>query len=174
MEENKTSTSIATSVLFGAVGAFAALLVAVFAGYIILDFSFLPAASCGGNDDYVYCFFDKNWDSGTYLSVITEFYSTIITVLMGLLGTVAAFAFFAIRGSAFQRAEETIEKEVERYIDTDKAKDIIHRSLETIENVELDKINLRLDEIEVALEEAEIPINRKLGREDEKETEKAN
>ena len=111
--KNKTLGNIGVSTFFGAIGAIIALLVSVFAVYLFIDLSFLSSASCGAADDYVYCFFDEKWDSGTYLSTITGFYSTIITLLIALLGVVAGLAFIVIRSSALQQAEESIEKEVD-------------------------------------------------------------
>ena len=152
--KNKAPRNIGASIFFGALGAFMALLFSAFAGYLFIDLSFLSSASCGAGDDHVYCFFDEKWDSGTYLSTITGFYSTIITLLFALLGVVAGLAFIVIRGSALQQAEESIEREVDRYFETNKAEEKIRKGLETVGSVELEKIGQRLEEIEVALEEA--------------------
>lgn len=156
------------SIVSGAIGATLALFLIILIGYIFIDFSFLKDSSCTETAEFTYCFFDKAWDSGTYLSAVTSFYNTIITVLMGLLAVVAAFAFLTIRASAFQRGEETIEKEVERYFGTDRAEDKVRKTLEpavstavvteldTSVNVALDNVIRRLEEIEVALAEAEL------------------
>lgn len=170
MEEKKGTTNIAVSIFFGAVGAFAVLLLAVFSGYWVLDLSFLSTASCGRDDDYVYCFFDDVWDSATYLSVVTSFYSTVITVLIALMALVAGLAYIAIRNSYFQRGEETIEKEVVRFFKTDDGEMKIRKGLKTIKEIEKENIDLRLDVIEVALEEAGIPFQ-KLRLDDEEKTE---
>lgn len=176
MEEKKGTTNIAVSIFFGAVGAFAVLVLAVFSGYWVLDLSFLPAASCGKGDDYVYCFFDDVWDSATYLSIVTSFYSTVITVLIALMALVAGLSYIAIRSSYFQRGEETIEKEVVRFFKTDEGKMKIREGLGTIEEIDKENIELRFEVIEVALEEAEIPFQKlkKLRFDDEEKTEKAN
>jgi len=102
------------------IGAFVALLIAACFAYISFDFLFLTGAFCQTKGSLSVCFFDdKAWDAENYLSVITGFYSTIITVLIALLGGVAAFAFFAVRGSALQRAEEDIEKEIGQYFESE-------------------------------------------------------
>ena len=168
----RSTLNIAVTVLSGAVGAFAVLLLAVLVGYWTLDLSFLPTASCGKGDDLVYCFFDDRWDSETYLAIITNFYSTIITVLLALIALVAGVAYMAIRSSAFQRAEETIEREVVRFFKTDEGNIKIRKGLEAIGVTEYEKTRLRLDVIEVALEEADIPFE-KLRLDDEEKTEKA-
>lgn len=171
MAEDNSKRHIAVSLFFGAMGALVVLLSVVFVGYLLIDFSFLPDASCGGSDDYVYCFFDDKWDSETYLSVVSGFYSTIITILIFLLGTVAALAFIVIRGSAFREAEEAMEKEVDRYFESSKAEGKIHKWLEKIGGIELEKMKGSLDEMKVALYEEGILIDENLGGADEKKTE---
>lgn len=157
MNENKISTSnIAVSIFLGGIGTFVALLIAALAAYIFIDISFLSNTGCNKGKDYVYCFFEKEWDSGTYLSTITSFYSTVITILIALLGVVAGFAIFVIRGSTLERGDEVIEKEVDRYFETDKAKAKISDSAEKFRDAELEEIKGTLDEIRVALIEAEI------------------
>ena len=168
-----TKATVAVSVLSGMVGAFVAILIAAYAAYFFIDFSFLLEASCGNEKEFIYCFIDEKWDSATYLSVIDGFYSTIIAVLMGLLGAVVAFAFFSIRGSALQRAEETIEKEVDRYFETEKATEKIHKSTETVSSVRISAINQRLDVIEAVLDENEILVTERLEVENEEEAKSA-
>lgn len=161
------------NILSGAVGAIVIIFLAIFIGYKTLDISFLKTASCSEGNGIIYCFFDKKWDSETYLSVITSFYSTIITILIALLGVVAGLAYIVIRGSTLQRAEEAIEKEVDRYFETSKAEEKIHKGIEKVGNIELEKIKRSLDEIRVSLIEAEIITDGNLELENEKETKKA-
>ncbi|MBT3306739.1 MAG: hypothetical protein HN377_09680 [Alphaproteobacteria bacterium] len=116
-EESKNWTNIAVSVSFGAVGAFGAMVFAIFVASRFFDFSFLQEASCREGDNYIYCFFDKKWDSGTYLSIITSFYSTVIAVLIGLLGAVVAFAYITIKGTSHQWVEDVAEKAIGRYFE---------------------------------------------------------
>ena len=170
--EKRNSKNVAISTLAGAIGAIVVLLLAAFVGYLFLDLSLLSSASCGSADDYVYCFFDDDWDSGTYLSIITSFYSTVITVLLGLLGAVAAFTFFAIRSSAFQQAEETIANEVERFFTIDKrAKEVIKDSLPELVEDEFKDVADRLENIETQLEEQGLLTLRTLELGDAEETE---
>lgn len=156
MAENKKLPIIAISVFFGAVGSFMAMLLTAFAVYIFIDLSFLSNASCADDQGFIYCFFDDQWDSETYLSALTGFYSTIITVLIGLMGVIAAFAFFAIRGSTLQQGEEVIEKEVDRYFKSEQSDVKLQKSIEAVGLNETENIKLRLEEIEIALVEAEI------------------
>lgn len=174
MKENKVTANIAVSIFSGAVGTFVALLLVIFAGYTFLDLSFLPASSCSKDDGLVYCFFDENWDSGTYLSVVTGFYSTIITILIALLGVVAALAYIVIRGSAFQRAEEAIEKEVDRYFERSSTEEKIHLALGKIEDARINRIEQSIEEIEIAITEAGFEIRKRLERDDEKKTKQTN
>lgn len=152
--EKRNSKSVAISTLAGAIGATVVLVLVAFVGYLFLDLSLLSSTSCGRGDEYIYCFFDDDWDSGTYLSVITSFYSTVITVLLGLLGAVAAFTFFAIRSSAFQQAEETIANEVDRFFTTDmRAKEVVRDGVQQVAEGEFKQIIRRLEKIETELEE---------------------
>lgn len=170
--EKRNSKNVAISTLAGAIGAIVVLVLVAFVGYLFLDLSLLSSTSCGRGDEYVFCFFDDNWDSGTYLSVITSFYSTVITVLLGLLGAVAAFTFFAIRSSAFQQAEETIANEVERFFTTDKrAKEVIKDSLPELVEDEFKDVADRLENIETQLEEQGLLTLRTLELGDAEETE---
>lgn len=101
--------------LAGVAGGVAATLAIVLSIYSFIDIDFVTNASCGAKDNFQYCFFDEAWDSGEYLSAITTFYGTIITILIGFLAILAALAFLVVRTSAGHHAQEAMEGEVERY-----------------------------------------------------------
>lgn len=105
-------------ILAGGAGALAALVFFCFFVYLFIDVSFISDAQCGDLGSTRYCFFDKDWDSSTYLSTITSFYSTLITVIVGFLAVVAAFAFLVIRSSARHHAQDAMEMEVQRFFQT--------------------------------------------------------
>lgn len=165
---------LAVNSLFGAIGSLLALFAAVAISFWFIDFSILNTASCGEIDQLVYCFFDEKWDSETYLSAITDFYSTIITIIIGLLGVVAAFSYLTIRSSTLQKTEEATEQEVRRYFETIKAEEQLYRASQRAKDSQVNEINVRLEEIEVALYEAGILIDGELGAEDEEETDETN
>lgn len=90
--------------IVGMAGGLAATLAALLFIYFFIDISFVKNASCGSNRAFQYCFFDKAWDSGEYLSAITTFYGTIITILIGFLAILATLAFLVVRISAGHHA----------------------------------------------------------------------
>ncbi|KAA3507694.1 hypothetical protein [Agrobacterium rosae] len=99
----------------GVAGGIAATLIIILALYLFVDVDFVKNASCGSKGTFHYCFFDEKWDSGEYLSAITTFYGTIITILIGFLAILATLAFLVVRISAGHHAQEAMEGEVERY-----------------------------------------------------------
>lgn len=154
----------------GFLGGLAALLITFLIVYHFFDFHFIENASCGEGKALAYCFFDKQWNSSTYLSIITSFYSIVIAMLIGLLGAVAAFAFLSIRTSALRQAEGDIEKQVDIYFEQTKAEEKIQKGLKQLGNVEIEKLGNRLEAIEIALEEAGLLPEETLGTKDEKTT----
>lgn len=170
MEKHKNNLNIGVSLFFGVVGASIVMFLVIFAAYFMLDLSFVSNASCGSTGEAAYCFFDDKWDSDTYLSIITEFYSTVITVLIFLVGVMAAFAYVVIRGSAMQQAEEEIEREVDRYFETGKAQERILRGMGEAWKGEVGSIQERLELIEDALMYNEI-LPETIGVDDESDEE---
>lgn len=99
----------------GMAGGLLASLGTTLALYLFVDLDFVKNAQCGSQLGLNYCFFDEKWDSGEYLSAITTFYGTIITILTGFLAVIATLAFLVVRTSAGHHAKEAMEGEVERY-----------------------------------------------------------
>lgn len=99
----------------GIAGGILATLTVVLLLYSFVDIDFIKNSSCFSNGPLHYCFFDEKWDSGEYLSAITTFYGTIITILIGFLAILATLAFLVVKTSAGHHAKEAMEGEVERY-----------------------------------------------------------
>jgi hypothetical protein len=164
--------AIAAYIFLGAIaGSFISVFAIFMIGDPLFDISFLSEKACGQPNTPKFCFVDENWDSENYLSIITEFYSTIITILIGILGVVAAFAFVVIRNSAHQWAEEVAEKAVATYLETGKAEPKMLEWFMSSQGIHWQKLENRLATIEIALDEAEILINGVLGNDDAKKTE---
>lgn len=68
--------------------------------------------------EYTFCFYGSEWDEGTYLSSITSFYSTLITVLIAAQSLVSALAFVVIKASNKRIVEEEVESELPKYFNT--------------------------------------------------------
>lgn len=146
--------SIVIPFLAGAAGAFAAMLFVGLLIYWLTDFQFLHQDACGTYNGSTFCVLDDRWDTETYLSTISSFYGTIITVLVGLLAFVAAFAFFAVRASALSHAEEKVSEEVHRYFTDSKVGDErIRTILDELSKVRNQSIANRVDVIETQLSE---------------------
>jgi hypothetical protein len=141
----------------GVVGGIAATLAIVLALYLFVDIDFVKNASCGSKGTFHYCFFDKDWDSGEYLSAITTFYGTIITILIGFLAILATLAFLVVRVSAGHHAQEAMEGEVERYFASNAAVISIEGKLgalaETFVEQRTRELAVRLETIITVLEE---------------------
>ena len=141
----------------GVSGGIAATLAIVLALYHFIDIDFVKNASCGSQGTLHYCFFDKDWDSGEYLSAITTFYGTIITILIGLLAILATLAFLVVRTSAGHHAQEAMEGEVERYFASNAAVTSIEGKLgvlaDTIVERKTRELAVRLETIITVLEE---------------------
>ena len=163
--------SIGLCVTFGAIGAVLALLVAFIILYLLVDVSFvikaLDSNSPGGGKVY---FFDESWNDETYLSVITGFYTALITILIALMGVVAAFAIFMIKGASLEKIEETTEKEVKVYFEKASTLDVINKLLGILQIERITKLEDRIVKIEQDLEVENTLPEYKLGVEDEKKT----
>lgn len=141
----------------GVAGGTAATLLIVLALYLFVDVDFVKNASCGNKGAFYYCFFDQNWDSGEYLSAITTFYGTIITILVGFLAILATLAFLVVRTSAGHHAQEAMEGEVERYFASNAAVISIEGKLQTLADTLVEQrtreLAVRLETIITVLEE---------------------
>lgn len=146
--------SIMVPALAGIVGALVAALAIGLIVYWWTDFRFLRQDACGVYNGAAFCVLDDRWDTETYLSTISAFYGTIITVLIGLLAFVAAFAFFAVRASALSHAEDKVAEEVHRYFSDSKSGDErITAILAELSKVRNQSLSSRVDNIETQLSE---------------------
>lgn len=171
---NNRITLLTVCMLLGAMGTLITLIILALVTHHYTDSSFLNnyfiKNTQGG---YAVYFFDKEWDSETYLSIITNFYAFIITIIVALLGVVAAFAFFAIRGASLDKTEEVAEKEVRRFFEKatteGRIKDFLKEMVEDEVDEKTEKLDTRVTEMGQMLEENGLPY--KLKVEDEKKTE---
>jgi large-conductance mechanosensitive channel len=141
----------------GVVGGIVATLAIVLILYLFVDIDFVKNATCGVDGKFHYCFFDKAWDSGEYLSAITTFYGTIITILIGFLAILATLAFLVVRISAGHHAQESMEGEVERYFASNAAVISIEGKLGALADTMIEQrtreLAVRLETIITVLEE---------------------
>jgi hypothetical protein len=166
------NTGIFQHFLAGMVGCLLTLIATALILYLFFDTTLIDAKSaiekgqCLKADKIGICFYDENWDSETYLAVISGFYTTIITLLIALLSIVGVFAFVVIRANAIGHADEQIKMEVERFVETGQMKEIFHEKFSTtVEDMTREHITGtkgRMDAIEAALEEVGISVGGKL------------
>ena len=83
---------------------------------------------------------------------------------------VGGLAYMAIRSSAFQRAEEVIGREVERYFDKGDTEREIRQRIMSVDAERLEEINLRIERIDDVLKYNEIMGEENLSVDDEEET----
>jgi hypothetical protein len=133
----------------GVVGGIVATLGIVLMLYLFVDIDFVKNANCGAQGSFHYCFFDERWDSGEYISAITTFYGTIITILVGFLAILATLAFLVVRISAGHHAQEAMEGEVARYFASNAAVTSIEQKLGELAD---DIVEQRTRELAVRLE----------------------
>ncbi len=141
----------------GVAGGIFATLSIILSIYVFVDVDFVNNASCGSRGNFHYCFVDEAWDSGAYLSAITTFYGTIITILIGVLAILATLAFLVVRTSAGHHAQEAMEGEVERYFASNAAVVSIEGKLSALADSLVEQrtreLAVRLETIITALEE---------------------
>ena len=125
------------------------------------------AATCLPNTDGVHCIFGKDWNESGYLSIITNFYTTIITILIAVVGVISVFAFIVVRTNAAAQAREEAEQVVEEKVEAvlaggpirrdvdDQIEKMINRQLRlTQEGLDkLPEIVERLNRLDVFLED---------------------
>lgn len=87
----------------------------------IVDIKFIKDAACqsyqatSGIPKFSYCFYSEEWDSATYLSTISTFYTTLITILIALQALISWISFIVIRNSNKQTIESEVEKELPNF-----------------------------------------------------------
>ena len=123
-----------------------------------VDFHLLSSIDCEPlKEGRTICFFDNEnkWNSDTYLSTITSFYSTIITILLAVLTLLSVVAFLVIRSSSIESAERRAEKIVEKYIGSSEFRDMLSnevtKSVKEATEENLNKISVRLELVENVL-----------------------
>ena len=120
------------------------------------DVTYIDMSDCPEGIDAKYCFAAGNWDSETYLAIITDFYSVIIAVLFAALGVLSVSAFLVIRGTARHLAEQELEAVVASYFATTVAERQIEKAIKAVDRRGFLKIENAVAAIGKALEESDI------------------
>jgi len=116
-------------------------------------------------------------DQNSYLAIITNFYGTLVTVLIFVLSLMSVFAFVFIRSNTVAHVGEKVEEFVPTYFKDGAGYGVLEATITKIETPLGEKIREdyralydKVDVIEFALEDAGILINEKLeDRSDEAE-----
>lgn len=137
----------------GVVGGLIATICVVIMLFWFVDVDFIKNANCGSKNGFNYCFFDDKWDSGEYLSAITTFYASLITILIGLLAVLATLAFLVVRASASHQSQEVMEAEVARYFASAVAERWIDKRLSELSETKASELTIRLETVIAVLEE---------------------
>lgn len=113
------------------------LLALAFLVYCFVDLKFLEDIACQRiegtrfSPHFSYCFYSEDWDDGTYLSAITSFYTTMITILIGAQAIVSWLSFIVIRNSNKQEIEAEIEKELPKFFENRASNDVVLNSVQS-------------------------------------------
>lgn len=94
------------------------LIIIIILAYHFIDLKFISISSCAREADYVMgriCFYSSKWDDSTYITAITSFYSTIITILISVQAIITWISFVVIKNSHKRVIEEEIRSELPNY-----------------------------------------------------------
>ena len=171
MDVKKKSTFF-SSVLAGALGAIAILIIVGLVGssyWSPLFVSLEEAAKnnvCSSYTKGVYCFFADVWNDETYLATVTGFYTALITVLLALIALVGGFSFIVIRYNALGHTEDYVDKilvqpHMQHMFDT-KIAAAVAKNL--TDNKAYPELLSRVDAIEAAIEELGGQVSGKIER----------
>lgn len=111
-----------------------------------------------------------NLGPASYLSIMTNFYTTILTVLIFVLSLVSAFAFFFIRTNSIAHVGEKVEEFVPTYFQDGAGAKVLKEKLEepiterisSSYSKKFNEIRNRLDDFEVAFEQLGVSVTEKL------------
>lgn len=141
-----------------------------------MDVKFLSQAACQQvkvtpfSKEYTFCFYGSDWDEGTYLSSITNFYSSLVTVLIAVQGLVSALAFIVIKASNKRIIEEEVESELPKYFGTvaavDQMKSFVGGVVRSSIVDETKELNNRILGLESEIEELQANMYELVGSED--------
>lgn len=110
---------------------------ALFAMHMV-DFSFLSDAACRKvettrfSSEFTFCFYGSDWNEETYLSAVSGFYSTLVSVLVAVQALISWLAFTVIRNSNKQSISEEVEREVPFFFRTKDADKLLQETLMAI------------------------------------------
>lgn len=156
------STAVVTAVIIIA-------LIGLFV-YHMVDFKFLANTSCHQVNDwkflpeFTYCFYSDKWNEETYLSSISSFYSTLITVLIAFQALISWVSFVVIRNSNKHEIESEVEKELPHYFKTKESDRVLREALESIsEKVALEAAKALREAEDDAVETLQKEIYEKMG-----------
>lgn len=126
------------------------------------DFNFITKYNCGETLSIHYCLFNSEFNKDSYLSIISNFYNTVITVLLALSAILATLAFVVIKESAKQHTLDAVSIELEKYFAGDKSQKDIASKIESLvaeKITEIDKTNQKqFEAIRIALEDEGIVV----------------
>lgn len=90
----------------------------IFYSYMV-DSAFYDGESCLSLSNAQVCYFAKNsvWSDSSYLQTITGFYTSIITVLIGIIAIVATVGAYTIKASIRAQAEQEMPLYVASHFD---------------------------------------------------------
>lgn len=106
---------------------------------------------CSSQPVNSYCGDPANWNSETYLSAITDFYSDIITVLVAIIGLIGVLGFLYIKSHTVSQLEDAVDKGLEKQSETIRYREQLENIVDDSVKTEIGTMLDRIEEIERVL-----------------------
>lgn len=111
-------------------GGFVAAIVTLIAAFFFMGkIGFISAIDCGDYLKVYLCFVDNGsaWGDSAYLQMITNFYTTIITVLIAALALVAALGAYTLRASSRFQIEQDLPGAVSDFFERERSRELLSK-----------------------------------------------
>lgn len=119
--------------------------------FIFFDAKFISLETCKleSNPNFKnFCFYSEKWNESTYISAVTSFYSTVITILVSLQALITWLSFIVIKNSHKNHIETEIQSNLPRLLNDSlnkkETKDLISNEIEILVSNIIDEKNKEL------------------------------
>lgn len=118
----------------------------------------IQPSNCLFNDVVSACYFDRMWDSSSYLSALTSFYNTVIVVLLTVITLIGALAFLSVKHSAKSHVDAQLPSTTSDYFKSEdgqnKLKSLFSLDIKRLDE-EISTLSLEIKKLQSTLGDAD-------------------
>ncbi len=154
------------SVFWGVITASVVLFVSFYLFNFFVDIKFISSSACLREQKIFFvegmtvCLLSDNWNDSTYLSAVTGFYSTVISLLIGILALTTWLSFAILRSSHKREIEQQVVEEVPHYLGGEAGSQILQaaisksgdKAIEALFDKKFDELHTQIRSLSIAKE----------------------